>query len=83
MARKVGNCPKCNEEKNLTRHHIFPRTHFKGNQTLLAEIILICRECHDDLEYEISMQEGRNRKGKRNRLRVIDYVIILQNFIRA
>lgn len=53
---KKGVCPKCNEIKQLTKHHIYPKRHFgkgrKNNKT-----IRICRSCHDDIERLIPFDE--------------------------
>ena len=45
----IGICPKCGEMKKLTKHHVLPKRHF-GNGKKNPERLLICRECHDDLE---------------------------------
>jgi len=40
-----GWCPKCQQYKILTRHHIIPKwVHPQGNG-----IIMICNECHIEL----------------------------------
>lgn len=77
MAKKEGVCPKCREHKKLTRHHVYPKTHY-GPQ---GETELICRDCHDDLEYLIQETEGRNRKGRRIKLERAAYLLIFQQFI--
>lgn len=41
-------CPCCDEERVLTRHHIYPRRVF-GRQNN-NDIFLLCRACHTDLE---------------------------------
>jgi len=46
---KCGVCPKCEEFKTLTRHHIFPRRWF-GRGRRNGHYLYICRECHDELE---------------------------------
>lgn len=46
-------CPKCGEEKHLTRHHVFKSFVF-GNDGV---IIWFCRDCHNDLELLISRME--------------------------
>lgn len=44
-----GKCPKCRQNKHLTKHHVFPRRHFgRGNKN--KTVVRICRECHDELE---------------------------------
>jgi transcription elongation factor Elf1 len=60
MARHKGVCPKCNEERPLTKHHVYPKRWFgrgKENQ----QYLWICRECHDELELLIPY-----KKKKRN-----------------
>lgn len=76
MGRKIGVCPKCKQEKNLTRHHVYPKVHF-----FIDEIEYICRDCHDDLEYFIIMLEGLTVKGKRRKLKASLYPMIYQIFI--
>jgi len=51
--KKFGICPKCKEEKDLTEHHIYPKKKFRGSQ----HTILLCRECHDELEKLIPFQK--------------------------
>ena len=43
---KHGICPKCLECRNLTSHHIYPKRFFGHSQNIL----LICRDCHDEIE---------------------------------
>lgn len=77
MRRPIAKCPKCKEVKKLTSHHLLPKTHFKGK----GERRLICRECHDKLEFEILKEEGKNKKGKRRKLDPIVYFSIWNSFI--
>lgn len=56
VSRLVGVCPFCHREMNLTHHHLIPkkmhrRNLFKRkyNRSILAETILICRQCHDGI----------------------------------
>ena len=58
--QKKGVCPKCNEEKILTKHHVFPKRWF-GRGRHNQEYLWICRECHDELELLIPY-----KKKKRN-----------------
>lgn len=67
---KRGTCPKCRQETLLTKHHVQPKTHNRGRGS--SHIEYICRSCHDDLEYFIQSVEGKNNKGRRNKLP--DYV---------
>ena len=55
-----GICPKCNEIKILTKHHIRPKRHFgKGRRN--PECIDICRECHSELEKRIPFRRMPER----------------------
>lgn len=74
---KNGTCPKCNEVRPLTKHHVLPKTHFGHTK----EIELICRECHDDLEYFIQVTEGRNRRGRRIKLCRTMYRLLWLQFL--
>ena len=50
LAFGVLRCPVCGDEKGvegLTKHHIHPRS--LGGPTDLANLVLICRACHDDV----------------------------------
>jgi hypothetical protein len=72
MSKLVGVCPKCLEIKELSRHHVFPRRWFKRK-----EIIFFCRQCHNEVEYIISIRE---------RGRPLDehvYVSIIKSFLRG
>jgi len=77
MKRPVQQCPKCGRVRKMTIHHIYPKTHFKGR----SETAYICRECHNELEHFIEQHEGRNRKGKRNKLPAQMYVSLYEAFI--
>lgn len=44
---KIGTCPRCEKENiPLTEHHFYKRAVFGDSQI----VILVCRECHDELE---------------------------------
>lgn len=50
LAFGLLKCPVCNEAKpleSLTKHHIHPRS--LGGPTDLANLVLICRACHDNV----------------------------------
>jgi|ERR1051325_835450 hypothetical protein len=50
LAFGVLRCPVCGDEKpidRLTKHHIHPRS--LGGPTDLANLVLICRACHDNV----------------------------------
>ena len=53
---KVARCPKCNEVKELGRHHIFPRRFYKHTKHN-RKILDICRQCHNILETFIPQKE--------------------------
>lgn len=46
MAKKNRRCAKCSIQDNLTRHHIYPKRHFRGSNSFL----ILCRDCHDEIE---------------------------------
>ncbi len=70
MSKFVGICPKCLEIKELSKHHVFPRRWFKRK-----EIILLCRECHNNIELIISQRE----RGKV--LKEYIYLEIIKSFL--
>lgn len=74
---KRGTCPKCKTEQDLTRHHIKPKCHFGHTK----ETELICRDCHDELEFFIQKIEGKNRRGRRIKLPEFTYRNIYRLFI--
>lgn len=50
IAFGVLRCPVCGDEKDLrllTKHHIHPRS--LGGPSDLANLVLICRACHDNV----------------------------------
>lgn len=50
LAFGVLKCPVCGDEKpmdKLTKHHIHPRS--LGGPTDLANLVLVCRACHDNV----------------------------------
>lgn len=48
-------CPGCHEQKQPTKHHVFPRRHFgrKSNNNILK----LCKQCHQDLEKMIPYEK--------------------------
>lgn len=52
LAFGAVRCPVCGEEEpveRLTKHHIHPRS--LGGPTDLRNLVLICRQCHDDVHH--------------------------------
>ena len=45
-------CPKCQEIKIGTRHHLFPKRHFND-----PTILYLCRKCHDKIERMIPFRK--------------------------
>ena len=41
-------CPKCQQIKTGTKHHVFPKRHFKRQKK--PPIVYLCRDCHNGLE---------------------------------
>lgn len=54
-AKIVCECPKCGEEKPMTRHHVYPKRFFGTRYS--NSLYLLCRECHNELEKYIPQQE--------------------------
>ena len=48
---KIGICPKCNQEKELGKHHKIPKRF--GGKANKENILYICRSCHNHLEFFI------------------------------
>lgn len=46
-----GLCPKCQEMRYLTRHHLYPKRFFKNQKR--PATLFICRQCHNELERRI------------------------------
>ena len=46
LRTKRGFCVKCGTITLLTRHHLYPKRFFGLNEST----ILICRDCHDEIE---------------------------------
>jgi C4-type Zn-finger protein len=75
---RKGTCPKCKQEHvRLTRHHVLPKCFFGG----AGEILLICRECHDELEEVIFRTEQPERRGSRRKLPAYLYVEVVESFL--
>jgi len=49
---KMEVCPKCNQYKLLTKHHVLPQRHFGRSKFILK----LCRECHDEIEMLIPIE---------------------------
>lgn len=70
-------CPKCKEYHFLTRHHVYPQCFWGA--TLHTE--MICRKCHNDLEYFIQRIEGKDQDNRRIQLPRKSYLNIYRLFI--
>lgn len=51
-----GECPKCEKHLRLTKHHVFPKRHFRKEVYLF-----ICRDCHTRLEKLIPQRKAHVR----------------------
>lgn len=49
-------CPKCLEYRPLERHHMFPQRFF-GNGDKNRSLILLCHECHREIEMILPVEE--------------------------
>ena len=54
-----GLCPKCLAMAYLTRHHIYPRRHFRRQRN--PACVHLCRVCHDELERRIPIEKRSKR----------------------
>ena len=52
MRNKNGICPKCFQVRKLTRHHVLFKK-FYGHTDC---VLLICRDCHDEIHSFISAE---------------------------
>ena len=59
MPRHRGRCPACKRVGRLTRHHLLPRR-FYGNGQHNEHILLLCKECHEELEVRIPLNTRLN-----------------------
>lgn len=55
----IDICPICLQRKRLTKHHIWKKFIFGRN----TETELICQECHQTLEAEITRKENEVLKN--------------------
>ncbi len=53
ISKKTGQCPKCQEKKDLTYHHILPQRHYGNGKNGNHLRIPLCRACHNQLEKKI------------------------------
>lgn len=53
MRHQKGICPRCKRKRPLTHHHVYPKRIFG-----LSDItVLICRDCHNELEEALKVME--------------------------
>ncbi len=83
--KKTDFCLKCNcrDENKLTWHHVIPKVHLK-DENCKVDLVTLCRECHDKMEFYILSVEsfiGKVSFGKRFKLRSTGYYIALINFL--
>lgn len=80
-------CLKCGAAKQITRHHVIPKTHLPHFNIKRpgAPTVSLCRECHCDIEDRILFTEAfvnKTRVGERKPLdSTEDYWYILALFI--
>ncbi len=53
-SKTFGTCATCHRHTPLTKHHLIPKKRHKKkkkiqDKTVLDEIILICRQCHNGI----------------------------------
>lgn len=82
---RQGQCPRCGEHCRLTRHHIYPKRWFQKRRKLWREYnlhtVLLCRECHDDIERIILDEElAESDNGIRVELTLSVYDLIVAQF---
>lgn len=76
----MNTCAKCKQEKTLTKHHIFPKTHFGKRNN--RDVVLLCLECHIKVENYILAVESFIAGcpfGERFKLQKQEYEEILMN----
>jgi len=56
---KMIICPICKRERSATKHHIYRSAVWKNVPWTRNEVILICRECHNFVEQEITKRENK------------------------
>lgn len=55
----IGHCPICRQHGLvLTRHHKWRRAVWGRNKKKNGKVIWLCRDCHDDVEREITRREN-------------------------
>lgn len=64
-------CPRCLQYLPLERHHMFPQRFF-GNGEQNRSIILLCVDCHKDIELLLPYEEKLSKD---------EYIAIHQEFL--
>lgn len=55
--KKKVLCPKCEQVKCMTQHHVYPRRWKWEEANMRDKVIELCRDCHSDLERIICRYE--------------------------
>ena len=81
MSKKIkegSKCLKCGEKviSKLTRHHVYPYCHY-GN----GKKVILCRECHQELEKIILKLEGSGHKARRVKKEEWFYLEVLNYYL--
>lgn len=61
----------------LQKHHVLPKTFFKGR----GQVVLICDKCHKEIE-SIYLRAEKPIRGRRNKLPEAEYIQMFIEFIR-
>lgn len=69
----MGICNFCGKEKELTTHHLIAQK-YQGNDAPKNLIPVICRDCHNQIEENITKSRGDVGAGKS--VQAIQYFII-------
>jgi hypothetical protein len=56
---RIGFCPACRKDGLiLTKHHKWKRAVWGRDKKKKAKIVWLCRNCHDEIEAEITRREN-------------------------
>lgn len=58
----IGECERCHERRNLTKHRKVPGC--RGGTYSPVNVMMVCRPCHNILDAEIGVRISAGRTGR-------------------
>ena len=58
----IAECERCRDRRHLTKHRKVPGC--RGGTYAPANVMMVCRPCHDILDHELGLSKSSGRTGR-------------------